>query len=66
MWARAGRGTLCGVALGFLPLLAGCFLLEEEQDVDGDGLDDVLVGAYGSDAGGNYAGGAWLLRPEAL
>ena len=36
------------------------------QDVDGDGLDDVLVGAYGSDAGGNYAGGAWLLRPEAL
>lgn len=29
-------------------------------DVDGDGADDVLIGAYGSDATGSGAGGAWL------
>ncbi len=31
-------------------------------DVDGDGLDDLLVGAYGSDLGGNDSGAAYLLH----
>ena len=30
-------------------------------DVDNDGFDDVLVGAYGNDAGGRNAGAAYLL-----
>jgi len=30
-------------------------------DVDGDGLDDVLVGAYGEDSGGDAAGALYLL-----
>lgn len=36
------------------------------QDVDGDGNDDVLVGGEGATLGGNYAGAAWLLRPQGL
>jgi hypothetical protein len=31
-------------------------------DTDGDGLDDILVGAYGEDSGGNAAGAAYLVR----
>ena len=30
-------------------------------DVTGDGLDDVLIGAYGHDAGGMDAGAAWVV-----
>ncbi len=30
-------------------------------DIDGDGLDDVLVGAYGEDSGASSAGAAYLL-----
>ena len=30
-------------------------------DVDGDGLDDLFVGAYGNDDGGDYAGKAYLI-----
>ena len=30
-------------------------------DLDGDGWDDVVVGAYGADAGGSGAGGAYLV-----
>ncbi len=30
-------------------------------DVDGDGLDDLLVGAYGEDTEGSQAGAAWLI-----
>ncbi|NOY25468.1 MAG: hypothetical protein GXP62_06300, partial [Oligoflexia bacterium] len=30
-------------------------------DVDGDGLDDILVGAFGEDSGGSYAGAAYLM-----
>jgi len=29
-------------------------------DVNNDGIDDVLVGAYGDDAGGSYAGAAYI------
>ncbi len=32
------------------------------QDTDGDGLADLLVGAYGHDAGGSLAGAAYLFR----
>ncbi len=31
-------------------------------DVNGDGFDDVLVGAYGSDQGGNEAGAVYLVH----
>ncbi len=31
-------------------------------DVDGDGFDDVIVGAFGSDLGGSNSGAAYLLR----
>ncbi len=31
-------------------------------DVDGDGYDDVLIGSYHADLGGNDAGGAYLVR----
>ncbi len=30
-------------------------------DVDGDGLDDILIGAAGLDDGGDHAGGAYLI-----
>jgi len=30
-------------------------------DVDGDGIGDILVGAYGQDAGGSYSGAAYLV-----
>ncbi len=35
-------------------------------DVNGDGLDDVLVGAYEHEAGGEHAGAAWLLHGPAV
>jgi len=30
-------------------------------DVDGDGLDDILIGAQGNDEGGNYAGKTYVI-----
>ena len=35
-------------------------------DVDGDGLDDLLVGAWGNDLGGTDAGAAFLVLSSAL
>ena len=35
-------------------------------DVDGDGYDDVLVGAPGDDTGGSYAGAAYLVLGSGL
>jgi hypothetical protein len=35
-------------------------------DVDGDGLDDLVVGAYGDDAGGASAGAAYLVLAPGL
>jgi hypothetical protein len=33
--------------------------------VNGDGFDDVLIGAFGNDAGGRYAGAAYLVLGSA-
>jgi len=35
-------------------------------DVDGDGLDDVVVGAYGNYGGGSYAGAAYVVLGSSL
>jgi hypothetical protein len=35
-------------------------------DIDGDGLDDVLVGAYGDDDGGGSAGAAYIVLGSSL
>ena len=35
-------------------------------DVDGDGLDDLLVGAWGNDDGGSLAGKAYLILGASL
>jgi len=35
-------------------------------DVDGDGLDDVLVGAVGNDDGGSWAGKVYLVHADSL
>jgi hypothetical protein len=35
-------------------------------DVDGDGLDDVLVGALADDDGGHYAGAAYIILGSSL
>jgi len=35
-------------------------------DVDGDGLADVLVGAFGDATGGEFAGAVWLFRGSTL
>jgi hypothetical protein len=45
--------------------LAG-YSLSSAGDVDGDGLDDVLVGAYGNDDGGTEAGAAYVVLGSSL
>lgn len=35
-------------------------------DVDGDGLDDLIIGAYGADGGGTWAGESYLLMAQDL
>ncbi len=38
------------------------FALSRAGDLDGDGFDDILVGAYGEDAGGAEAGAVYVLQ----
>ena len=35
-------------------------------DVDGDGLDDIIIGAYGNNDGGDYAGKTYLILGSSL
>ena len=35
-------------------------------DVDGDGLADILIGGFGEDTGGEFAGAVWLFRGATL
>ena len=44
---------------------AGVFV-SSAGDMDGDGLDDILVGAYANDEGGNNAGAAYIMLGSSL
>jgi len=59
LWAMAPSdgykltGAAVGDQAGFDVAAAG--------DVDGDGYDDLIIGAYGDDTGGTNAGAAWVV-----
>ena len=55
--AAHGGTTIPGGAAGNQ---AG-FAVSAAGDVNGDGFDDLIVGAYGDDTGGNNAGAAWVV-----
>ncbi len=64
-----GGGTLALADLAFIgenSLEYAGYRVSSAGDVDGDGLDDVLVGAYGNDEGATNAGKAYLLLGSTL
>ncbi|MFH0946603.1 MAG: hypothetical protein V2A76_15525, partial [Planctomycetota bacterium] len=66
--ADAGSARVCSGANGaVLHLLHGGaagdsfgFAVDGAGDVNGDGHDDLIVGAFGADPNGSMSGGAWL------
>ena len=56
------RAMLLGVSEGDY---AG-YSVSGAGDVNGDGYDDLLVGAYGQDAGGSLAGAAYVILGPSL
>ena len=42
------------------------YALSSAGDIDGDGLDDILVGASGQEAGGRFAGAAYVILASSL
>lgn len=59
--AEVASHTFIGEAAGDL---AGQYGLSTAGDVNGDGRDDVMVGAYGSDVGGDRSGSAYIVRSQ--
>ena len=57
LWQRSRGGTRASLVV---LLLAG-YALAGAGDVDGDGLDDIVVGAYKDGSAGDTAGTAYLL-----
>ena len=47
------NGVAAGDRVGFSVSAAG--------DINGDGIDDVVIGSYGPDNGGNYAGASYVI-----
>ncbi len=64
-----GGGSLALADFGFIgenPWDIGGYSVNAAGDVDGDGLDDLFVGAYENDDGGSKAGKAYLLLGSTL
>ncbi len=59
---NAGSYSFVGEAAGDL----SGYSVASAGDVDGDGLDDLLIGAYGNDAGGSDAGKTYLMLGSAI
>ena len=64
-----GGGSLAEADMSFVGEAAGDYAghsIAGVGDVDGDGLDDILIGAYGSQAAGEDHGAAYLILGASL